>query len=167
MCERPRKEESLSKHMIFVQHFTIPFPSLFRFSNAPPPPPGTRSRRKSNRTFIGVTVKSGVRATPSKVKYRVAGVTIFHAEFRSSRLPWSGVRPCVWVWVTEVRKWRGKSTGTGGKRDRIRAGETRQSNFCTTTFSRFRERNLRRDAGEFTCRFYTCARARAHAPDVL
>lgn len=62
---------------------------------------------------------------------------------------WNGVS-----WVTEVRKWRGKSGVGGGKeegrkgeREIVYAGGTRQSNFCTTTFSRFRERNLRMGKG--------------------
>lgn len=39
----------------------------------------------------------------------------------------------------------------------VYVSETGQSNFCTTTFSRFREGVLREEAGEFTCAF-TCVR---------
>lgn len=54
----------------------------------------------------------------------------------------------------ERKKW-------GARERSYTPGGTRQSNFCTTTFSRFRERNLReergggeegwRNGGEFTC----------------
>lgn len=44
-----------------------------------------------------------------------------------------------------------------GKNEIVYASEARQSNFCTTTFSRFREGVLREEAGEFTCAF-TCVR---------
>lgn len=44
-----------------------------------------------------------------------------------------------------------------GKDEIVYASETGQSNFCTTTFSRFREGVLREEAGEFTCAF-TCVR---------
>jgi len=44
-----------------------------------------------------------------------------------------------------------------GKDEIAYANEARQSNFCTTTFSRFREGVLREEVGEFTCAF-TCVR---------
>lgn len=55
----------------------------------------------------------------------------------------------------ERKKHWGYDGGRGGEGEIVYAGETRQSNFCTTTFSRFREEGLREEARGIYMRAYT------------
>lgn len=95
-------------------------------------------RKKSNRRLVGVAVKSETREQPRR-KWNTYTVTLrLDAESHSCSRP---VRETVCLRdrskKMERKKWQGQGRG-----EIVYAGKTRQSNFCTTAFSRSCERNL-------------------------